>query len=73
MEWNGHTTPIFLSRQAYDASFAVQSNKLVRLSENFLSQQTLMWFVLDVVYDLYPGSHYFHTISCPLSHDPGAG
>ena len=35
MEWNGHTTPNLLSRQAYDASFVVQSNKLVRLSENF--------------------------------------
>ena len=58
MEWNGHTTPNFLSRQAYDASFAVQSSKLVRLSENFLSQQTLMRFVLDVVYDLYPGVPY---------------
>lgn len=55
MEWNGHTSPNLLSRQAYDASFAVQRNKLVRLSENFLSQQTLMQFVLDVVYDLYPG------------------
>ena len=57
MEWNGHTTPNLLSRQAYDASFAVQSNKLVRLSENFLSRQT-MRFVLDVVYDLYPGVPY---------------
>ena len=58
MEWNGHTTPNLLTRQAYDASFAVQSNKLVRLSENFLSRQTLMWFVLDVVYDLYSGVPY---------------
>ena len=33
--WNGHTTPNLLSRQAYDVSFAVQSNKLVRLSEIF--------------------------------------
>ena len=57
MEWNGHTTPNLLSRQAYDASFAVQSNKLVRLSENFLSRQT-MWFILDVMYDLYPGVPY---------------
>ena len=55
MEWNGHTSPNLLLRQAYDASFAVQRNKLVRLSENFLSQQTLMQFVLDVVYHLYPG------------------
>ena len=58
MEWNGHTTPNFLLRQACDASFGVQSNKLVRLSENFLSQQTLMRFVLDVVYDLYLGVPY---------------
>ena len=58
VEWNGHTTPNLLLRQAYDASFAVQSNKLVRLSEIFLSQQTLMLFILDVVYDLYPGVPY---------------
>jgi len=58
VEWNGHTTPNLLSRQAYDASFVVQSNKLVRLSENFLSQQTLMLFILDVMYDLYPGVPY---------------
>ena len=58
MEWNGHTTPNVLSRQAYDASFEVQSNKLIRLSENFLSRQTLMLFVLDVVHNLYSGVLY---------------
>jgi len=55
VEWTRRTTP---NRQAYDASFAVQTSKLVRLSENFLSRQTQMLFVLDVVDDLYSGVPY---------------